>query len=521
MKRYFGIGAALAGILALGLAACTDGNGDFVPEIPTNYGEVDANYSGSGVEATWDFTGLSNDSTPNDNEWGLANTEAPFPEKGLDENGSIKVDGTSAKGATLVPFGSWRAGNQGLQGKKNTITISDVSSSAQKNAPGFKLTLKEQANIVIVARGAGAAEAARFLVIFDKNNNKLAYKDKLASGASNDVTFTVKGATPESGPYTIVANGAGIQSIDLSSASTNLEKPSEITNLMIDKLQDDIESFEAYETLQLNILGDDGKTKDEKMTKDAVWTSSNEKVATVKEGLVTGVGAGTAVIRARIGRFYTKRTVTVTPSTKTLITFIDGDKLPAVDVVYVNKDATTGKTVTGFLALPEMEPLLKPTVKGVFATAGNATLEFDKGFGFLSDGNARAGIYKKGDTTSGDASYGVYWRSASYSPAASSSNPINEATFTFKVSPAVGRTSVKLAKLTALTRSNKGANNHKLRVNIGEDVFEQGIANTTATTEISLNDYEITEETEVKVTVVVQTNDTRTALQDLTLVVAE
>lgn len=376
MKRFFKIGAAVAGFLALGLVACTDGNGDWMPEIPTNYGEVNADYSGSGVAAKWDFSGLSQNSTAEDNVWGLARlpAEAPFPEKGLDENGSIKLtDGTSAEGATLVPFGSWNTNDNILQGKRDSVTISDVSSSTRKNAPGFTLTLKEQANIVIVARGAGAADAQRFLVIFDKNDTKLAYKDKLASGASNNVTFTVKGATPERGPYTIVANGAAICSIDLSSESTSLTKPSEITELKIDKPQDEIEEFEAYETLTLAVSNvytneDNIETKKE-MTKEAVWTSSDEKVATVKEGVVTGVGAGTAVIRARIGRFYDERKVTVTPSTKTRAIFFSKDQLPEQSTeLGLDWTADTVKNVA--------DKLLKAVVAGDFVTVSDAKITF-------------------------------------------------------------------------------------------------------------------------------------------------
>ena len=48
--------AALAGILAFGLAACTDGDKDYAPEKPTFFGDWEANTESSSVTAEWDFS---------------------------------------------------------------------------------------------------------------------------------------------------------------------------------------------------------------------------------------------------------------------------------------------------------------------------------------------------------------------------------------------------------------------------------------------------------------------------------
>lgn len=497
--------AALAGMLAIGLAACTDGNDAYNEEVPTTYGEVDATYAGAGITAKWDFS---------QDAWGLTSDEAPFPTAGIDEatKGIKLADGSVPADAVLVPSGAW---------KKNTNVLQSKNSNTQSlekydDAGGIlKLTLKQPANIVVKGKGAGPAQASRFIIIADKAGAKLAYKASLSSG--KDVDFIVKGAT--AGEYTIYVNGASIYSIDLSAASDALKKPAEITELKLfngsSEAPAEIPSFEVYESVTFAAMKVISEDNSDDITVDATWTSSNENVATVKDGIVTGTGVGTAVIRARVGRFYDERTVTVTESTKTIITFISGDKLPTTDVLLLTKGNDT-KTVDDFLKAEELKPLLQNTVLGGFATATGATLAFDSKFAFLTGDNAKAGFLKKGDIGAGDGSFGLYWRSANYVSVPSS---LEEATFTFKVTPT--GTSAKLSKLTALTSSNKGSGSHKLKVTVGDKEFTSGFNRPAAITDIDLEELEITAETEIKVSVEVMTNGTRTGLQDLKLYVTE
>lgn len=508
--------AALAGMLAFGLAACTDGNDGYKPEVPTTYYEADKDYAGSGIAAKWDFNALANNADANDNVWQLTNSEGAFPSAGIDEEtGGIKLsDGNVPADAVLVPSGGWKK-NTGVLQSKN----SNSSSLGKYDEAGgiLKLTLEKQANIVIKAKGAGSAAPTRFIIIADKAGKMLAYKDNLSSG--KDVYFTVKGAA--AGEYTIYVNGSSICSIDLSVSSSNLTKPAQITELKLyqgeAEAPAEIPEFEVYETVKFTAC-DVTETGKEDMTLDAIWTSSNENVATVKDGIVTGTGVGTALIRARIGRFYDQRTVTVTESTKTIITFISGDKLPTTDVILVRPGDV--KSVDEFLAAEELKPLLEKTVAGSFATATNATLSFNSGFAFLNDNkNEKAGFLKKGDIGDTDGTFGLYWRSATYNPKASKDKKYEEATFVFKVTPT--GTSAKLSKLTALTSSNKGSGTHKLKVVVDSEEFINGFNKPAAITEIDLGDREITAETEIKVIVEVWDDKTRTGIQDLKLYIAE
>jgi uncharacterized protein YjdB len=77
-------------------------------------------------------------------------------------------------------------------------------------------------------------------------------------------------------------------------------------------------SVEEGGTQQLDGTGyySDGSTAD--ITGDLTWESSDTGVATVDEnGLVTGVGAGTAVITATLNGVTTTFTITVTPGPTT------------------------------------------------------------------------------------------------------------------------------------------------------------------------------------------------------------
>ena len=53
-------------------------------------------------------------------------------------------------------------------------------------------------------------------------------------------------------------------------------------------------------TIELSVIYNPTDTTD---SKDVIWTSKNQSVATVEDGVVTAVGAGTAIIEAKVGEF--------------------------------------------------------------------------------------------------------------------------------------------------------------------------------------------------------------------------
>ena len=93
------------------------------------------------------------------------------------------------------------------------------------------LVLSNSANIVVKAKGAGSAEAARYIAITDEIGTGLVFKDNLSN--SKDVTFAVVGAP--AGTYKIYNNGASFYSIDLTVASSDIKEPAQITKLVLYK----------------------------------------------------------------------------------------------------------------------------------------------------------------------------------------------------------------------------------------------------------------------------------------------
>ena len=114
-------------------------------------------------------------------------------------------------------------------------------------------------------------------------------------------------------------------------------------------------------------------------TTDAVvWTSSNDAVATVKDGVVTGVQEGTATITAACGSARAECAVTVLPPVpasevaldKTALTLYEGDaaKLTAT----VMPEDTTDKTIVWTSSDDEVATVNNGTVTGL--KAGTATI---------------------------------------------------------------------------------------------------------------------------------------------------
>ena len=116
----------------------------------------------------------------------------------------------------------------------------------------------------------------------------------------------------------------------------------------------------------------------ENTTDTLVWTSSNDAVATVKDGVVTAVAAGTATITATCGSVKAECAVTVLPPVpasevtldKTVLTLYEGDaaKLTAT----VMPEDTTDKTIVWTSSDNEVATVNNGTVTGL--KAGTATI---------------------------------------------------------------------------------------------------------------------------------------------------
>ncbi len=314
--------------LLLGIAGCDTGAGEDDPikgynaEIPTTAFSLGADaFDGS----VWDFSSFTA-------AGGTCGTTVISNEE-IARDGKITASTAGTK-ETSLEFTNFKGkGNASTTLGVGYLQASKSSTANLTNLAGYQLTLTlaTNSNIYIEAAGAGAAEAARYIAIADASDNVLISKDNLGNKATVD--FQIQGAP--AGAYKIYLNGAAIVKIDLSSAH-KFALPPQINKLVLykgDEVADkNLGSIEAsIDTVKLgawNVISDTNKVD---LTEEAVWTSSNESVATVKAGTVTGVSAGKAIIRARIGRFYDERTVEVTPCKHTQVKFFLKKNIPATD----------------------------------------------------------------------------------------------------------------------------------------------------------------------------------------------
>lgn len=492
MNRFSIAGLLAAGAMLFATLGCDTAvsEKEWAPEIPTTYAELDGTNS-SDVTAVWDFSTLS---TTSAGQWdGVISTSESTIEEGTEIEPSL-----GSKAALYAGTFKGKTNAGVLQSSKGTASLSSLS-----NAYSLVLNLEADSDVVIKAKGAGAAEAARLIAIyaadFDEDEKTatatggaLVYKDNLAS--TKDVLFQLKDAP--AGAYIIYINGSSIAKIDTTATTS---KPSQITALKITTAQSDIASFEVYETLTLDVVDTADASS---LAKDAVWTTSDKSVATVKEGVVTGVAAGTAVIRARIGRFYDERTVTVTKSTKTRATYLAKENIPdeGSTVIELSESANpklvTANTVGNYVSA---SGILSETYTDEYfvAGAGSTSKLVSKG--------ANKGLQLTAVKTDDNTAFsGTFY------------------TLEFEVTP-VG--TKKLSKVEFYGNSGKASDTEDkvtFKVTVGTTEKTGRVMKTEGTNTCDLGGISISEKTKVKVEFI-SNNQKKVSLllRDLTLVVTE
>ena len=141
------------------------------------------------------------------------------------------------------------------------------------------------------------------------------------------IDFVVPGLP--AGTYSLYFGSIYIYSVDCGVAAYNLPAaPTPVTSLYFTRDGMTISEYTGEAIIDnLTVQVRNGDTGED-VTNDAVWESSNPEVASVSYGVVALRSAGTAVISARIDNVIKPLHVTVTPCTKTIVTFIDKANLP-------------------------------------------------------------------------------------------------------------------------------------------------------------------------------------------------
>lgn len=352
--------AALAGILAFGLAACTDGDKDYAPEKPTFFGDWKANTESSSVTAEWDFS-------TNFGKFKIVDTV-------LEADKEIEPS-NKGKGATLKPTLVKGKYDGGFKMAAVTANLNSLG-----NCYYFTLKLDDPSNIQITAKGSGAKDPKRLIAIVDKDGKMVGRDNYDGSVSTDSPSVKVKGVP--AGEYKLYANGVVILKIDVKAGSEFTDVLT-VTDIMFEEVSniDSGETFtfgknDTYKDSRFNPNGyytsvkvadvlqstkkksclplvysatrdADGKLTAVKvndkgevdengnlvdLTSSAEWTVEKPEIVKVdqKEGILLGLSAGTTKVRARVGMFIAEFVVEVTGSAEFELETTDSLTIEAV-----------------------------------------------------------------------------------------------------------------------------------------------------------------------------------------------
>lgn len=221
-----------------------------------------------------------------------------------------------------------------------TATVGDKSDSVKitVNAPlkGIKLNKTE------VTLKKGTSET--LTVIYDPDDTT---DSKTVTWTSSDASV----ASVDNGKVTALKDGKATITATVgkhTATCTVTVQEVKLTGIKLDKNAVTVNKGESTDALK--VIYDPENTTDDKTV---TWSSSNEKVATVKDGVITGVGAGEAKITAKVGKFEATCDVKVISKLQSiqLTANKDTSKLEKGDKVnltvgYTPADTTDSKDIT-------------------------------------------------------------------------------------------------------------------------------------------------------------------------------
>lgn len=260
-----------------------------------------------------------------------------------------------------------------VDGKVNAVSVGEATITAECN--GFSDTCKVtivnpltgislNKNILSLNKGKTATLTASKVPLDTTDTTPITFS------SDNDAVATVDAA----GTVTAISNGTATITATCGSYTATCEVTVEnlLAGLKIDK---EIVAIDNGQTIELHVEKDPIDTSN---SEPIVWTSNNEAVATVDEnGVVTGVGNGTAIIKASCGEFEVTCEVTVLVHIESIeitngdITLYKG-QTEVLDVTFNPSDFSDSKTLIWSTDNEDVVTLSNGTViaKGV----GTATI---------------------------------------------------------------------------------------------------------------------------------------------------
>lgn len=233
-----------------------------------------------------------------------------------------------------------------------TSTITATSTDGSNKSDSLVVTVTDQAKHVesvsvspteVTLKAKGTQELTLTVLPADATNKNVTWSstdDTIASIAEVDSKYVI--TAHKVGKATITATSVDNPQKTASCAVTVEATP--VSDISLDKDTLNL-SAGGTETLTATITPDDATDK------EVVWSTSNDKVATVDNGTVTAVGAGTATITAAAHADTTKTatcTVTVTAESQLKVAYDAALKGEAGDTVYNMSGVVTAITSTSF-----------------------------------------------------------------------------------------------------------------------------------------------------------------------------
>lgn len=212
--------------------------------------------------------------------WSSSNTKVATVNGG-------KITAVAAGTATITA----KAGNKSVT---CTVTVSNATvavTSISLNKTTLSLTAGENTTLTATVSPSNATDKT---VTWSSNNTKVATVSggKVTAVAAGTATITAK-----------AGNKTATCSVTVSNATVA------VTSISLSRTFSTLNSGDTA-TLTATVYPDNATDK------NVVWTSDNEAVATVNNGVVTAVSAGTTIIRAQAGGKSQSCTITVTGEAK-------------------------------------------------------------------------------------------------------------------------------------------------------------------------------------------------------------
>ena len=283
---------------------------------------------------------------------GTINVIVPITGVTLDKTtGTLNVGDTETLVATVTPDNTtedktvtWTSSDPAVATVANGVVTAVAPGTAIITATAADVSATYTVEVKQPLTGIALNATSENLLKGQEFDLKVSY---VPANATDEVTITWATsdetvATVENGKVKALKEGIAVITATAKVDGTNREYTAtceiNVEEIKLDSIALDTKDFELFlgDSKQLSVVYNPENTTD---SRDVVWTSSDENVATVENGKVTALKVGTAVITATVG----EKTATVTVTVPVVL--IEGIEA-TLDNATIEVDGTANITIT-------------------------------------------------------------------------------------------------------------------------------------------------------------------------------